>query len=314
MGDPVDSWDLSDVPDQQGRRVVVTGASSGLGLVVARELAKRGARVVMAARDVAKAGRHGADLLAEHPAASVEILPLDLLDAASIRAFAAAVTAEPVDALLNVAGIAGTPLRRNSRGWESQFATNHLGHFALTTLLLDALCRGWEPRVVTVASAVYRYGKLELDRDDHLTGGRRYSPMRAYARSKLANVLFGLELDRRLRTTCSPVRSVLAHPGMASTPMNTDRCHTLLDRIVAPLASVVARAPEDAALPILYAATAPELEGGTFVGPRTEFRGPMRVTRLPVRPPATDVELAERLWAASEELTGARSAVLSGAG
>jgi NAD(P)-dependent dehydrogenase (short-subunit alcohol dehydrogenase family) len=313
MGDPVDSWDLSAVPDQQGRRIVVTGAGSGLGLVVARELAKRGARVVMAARDVAKAGRHRADLLAEHPAATVDVLPLDLMDPASIRGFAGAATAEPVDALLNVAGIAGTPLRHNAQGWESQFATNHLGHFALTTLLLDALSRGWEPRVVTVASGVYRYGRLNLDRDDHLTGGRRYSPMRAYARSKLANMLFGLELDRRLHATWSPVRSVLAHPGMASTPMNTDRCHTLLDRLVAPLATVVARTPEDAALPILYAATAPELDGGTFVGPHTEFRGPMRVTHLPVRPPADDIQLAERLWAASEELTGTRSGVLSGA-
>jgi NAD(P)-dependent dehydrogenase (short-subunit alcohol dehydrogenase family) len=265
----------------------------------------------MAARDVTKAGRHRADLLADHPAATVDVLPLDLMDPASIRSFAAAVTAEPVDALLNVAGIAATPLRHNAQGWESQFATNHLGHFALTTLLLDALGRGWEPRVVTVASAVYRYGRLDLDRDDHLTGGRRYSPVRAFARSKLATMLFGLELDRRLRETCSPVRSVLAHPGMASTPMNTDRCHTLLDRLVSPVATVVARAPEDAALPILYAATVPELEGGTFVGPRTEFRGPMRVTRLPVRPPADDRDLARRLWAVSEELTSARAALLA---
>jgi NAD(P)-dependent dehydrogenase (short-subunit alcohol dehydrogenase family) len=266
---------------------------------------------VMAARDVAKARRHRAELLAEHPATTVDVLPLDLLDPASIRDFASAVTAEPVDALLNVAGIAATPLRHSPQGWESQFATNHLGHFALTTLLLDALGRGWEPRVVTVSSAAYRFGRLDLDRDDHLTGGRRYSPVRAYARSKLANMLFGLELDRRLRSTCSPVRSVLAHPGMAATPMYTQRCHTLLDRLFSPVAGAVARAPEDAALPILYAATVPELDGGTFVGPHTEFRGPMRVTRLPVRPPANDLALAERLWAASEELTGTRSAVLT---
>lgn len=308
------TWDLGAVPDQQGRRVVVTGAGSGLGLVVARELAKRGARVVMAARDVTKAGRHRENLLAEHPAATVEVRPLDLLDPDSIRAFATAVTAEPVDALLNVAGIAGVPLRRTAQGWESQFATNHLGHFALTTLLFDALTRGWEPRVVTVASSAYRLGRLDLDRDDHLTGGRRYSSMRAYARSKLANMLFGLELDRRLRAAGSPVRSVLAHPGMASTPMNTDRRDTPFIRLVTPLATAVARAPEDAALPILYAATAPRLAGGTFVGPRTEFRGPVHIAHLPIRPPADDLRLAERLWAASEELTGARSAVLSPAG
>ncbi|MHA6621623.1 SDR family NAD(P)-dependent oxidoreductase [Pseudonocardia sp. DLS-67] len=305
-------WDPSTIADQQGRRVVVTGAGSGLGLVVSRELARRGARVVMAARDVGKADRHRADLIAEHPAATVEVRPLDLLDPASVRDFAAAVTEEPVDALLNVAGIAGVPLRRNTRGWESQFATNHLGHFALTVLLLDALGRGLEPRVVTVSSSLYRVGRLDLDRDDHLTGGRRYSPMRAYARSKLANMLFGLELDRRLRGAGSPIRSILAHPGMARTPMNTGRTETLVDRLVLSVAGAVARAPEAAALPILYAATAGDLEGGTFVGPRTEFRGPVRVEHLPVRPPADDIPLAERLWAASEELTGTRSALIGG--
>jgi NAD(P)-dependent dehydrogenase (short-subunit alcohol dehydrogenase family) len=310
----VHTWNPSSVPDQQGRRVIVTGAGSGLGLVVARELARRGARVVMAARDVVKAGRHRDALLAEHPAATVDIRPLDLLDPDSIRAFTADVTAEPVDALLNVAGIAGSPLRRDAQGREIHFATNHLGHFALTTLLLDALAQGWEPRVVTVSSGLYRVGRLDLDRDDHLTGGRRYSPTRAYARSKLANMLFGLELDRRLRAAGSPIRSLLAHPGIARTPMNTGPRDRLLDRLVASIVAGVARAPEDGALPILYAATAPGIEGGTFAGPRAEFRGPVRVTHLPVRPPADDLQLAEDLWAASEELTGARSPLLSRAG
>jgi NAD(P)-dependent dehydrogenase (short-subunit alcohol dehydrogenase family) len=302
---------MSDIPDQRGRRVVVTGAGSGLGLVVARELARRGARVVMAARDVAKADRHRAELLTEHPAATVDVRPLDLMDLGSVRAFAAAVTAEPVDALLNVAGIAGAPLRHDAQGRESHFATNHLGHFALTTLLLDALAQGWEPRVVTVSSSFYRLARLDLDRDDHLTGGRRYSSMRAYARSKLANMLFGLELDRRLRAAGSPVRSLLAHPGIARTPMNTGHRDRRLDRLVASIAAAVARTPEEGALPILYAATAPGLEGGTFVGPRTESRGPVEVAHLPVRPPADDLQLAEDLWAASEDLTGVRSALLS---
>ncbi len=305
------TWDPSAVPDQHGRRIVVTGAGSGLGLVVARELARRGAHVVMAARDVAKAGRHRDALRAEHPAATVDVRPLDLLDLESVRAFAAEVSAEPIDALLNVAGIAGAPLRHDSHGRESHFATNHLGHFALTTLLLDALGRGREPRVVTVSSGLYRLGRLDLDRDDHLTGGTRYSPMRSYAHSKLANMLFGLELDRRLRAAGSPVRSLLAHPGMARTPMNTGPRHKPLDRLVASIVARLARTPEQAALPILYAATTPGLEGGTFIGPRTEFRGPVRVEHLPIRRPADDRRLAERLWAASEELTGTRSALLS---
>ncbi|MHA6629678.1 SDR family NAD(P)-dependent oxidoreductase [Pseudonocardia sichuanensis] len=304
-------WDLSAVPDQHGRRIVVTGAGSGLGLVVARELASRGAHVVMAARDVAKAGRHRDALRAEHPAATVDVRPLDLLDLESVRTFAADVAAEPVDALLNVAGIAGAPLRHDAHGRESHFATNHLGHFALTTLLLDALGRGREPRVVTVSSGLYRVGRLDLDRDDHLTGGARYTSTRAYARSKLANVLFGLELDRRLRAAGSPIRSLLAHPGIARTPMNTAPRDKPLERLVASVVGRVARTAEQGALPILYAATAPGLEGGTFAGPRTEFRGPVRVEHLPIRRPADDRRLAERLWAESEELTGIRSALLS---
>jgi NAD(P)-dependent dehydrogenase (short-subunit alcohol dehydrogenase family) len=303
----MNSWDPSAVPDQHGRRVVVTGAGSGLGLVVARELARRGAHVVMAARDVAKAGRHRDALLAEDPAATVDVRQLDLLDLDSVRAFAAAVAAEPVDALLNVAGIASVPLRHDAHGRESQFATNHLGTFALTTSLLDALGRGREPRVVTVSSSLYRVGRLDLERGDHLTGGARYSPMGAYARSKLANMLFGLELDRRLRAAGSPVRSLLAHPGMARTPMNTGRRDTRLERVVAAVIGRIARAPEQGALPILHAATAPALEGGTFVGPHTEFRGPVRVVHERIRPPADDRLLAERLWAVSEELTGVRA-------
>jgi NAD(P)-dependent dehydrogenase (short-subunit alcohol dehydrogenase family) len=308
----VTTWDPSAVPDQQGRRVIVTGASGGLGLVVARELARRGARVVMAARDVAKAERHRSEVLAEHPAATAEVRPLDLLDLDSIREFAASVTAEPVDALVNVAGIAGGPLRRNAQGWESHFATNHLGHFALTMLLLDALDRGWEPRVVTVSSTTYRFGKLDLDRDDHLTGGRRYSPMRAYARSKLACMLFGLELDRKLRAAGSEVRSVLAHPGTVGAEMQVDRAPTLLGCLMAPHTTTTASAPEQAALPVVYAATVSDIEGGTFVGTRSEGHGPMRVERLPVRAPADDIRLAERLWTHSEELTGARPALFCG--
>ncbi|OLS96249.1 hypothetical protein BJF90_10655 [Pseudonocardia sp. CNS-004] len=292
------------IPDQRGRRIVVTGAGSGLGLVVTRELARRGADVVMAARDVAKAVRHRDALPAEHPAATVQVQPLDLLDLGSVRDFAAAVAAEPVDALLNVAGIAGGPLRLSAQGYESHFATNHLGHFALTTLLLDALALGREPRVVTVSSDLYRFARLDLDGDDHLTGGPRYSAGRAYARSKLANMVFGLELDRRLRAAGSPVRSLLAHPGVARTPMNTGRTggaplHRIVEKL---LVTTFARTAADGALPVLYAATSPGLEGGSFLGPRTTF-GPMRVAHVPVRGRAGDARLAERLWAESERLT-----------
>ncbi|MGH3585330.1 MAG: SDR family NAD(P)-dependent oxidoreductase [Pseudonocardia sp.] len=300
------------IPDQRGRRIVVTGAGSGLGLVVTRELAYRGAHVVMAARDVTKANRHRDALLDEHPPATIEVRPLDLLDLGSVREFAAAV-AEPVDALLNVAGIALAPLRHSAQGHESHFATNHLGHFALTTLLLDALARGHEPRVVTVSSELYRFARLDLDRDDHLTGGPRYSASRAYWRSKLANVLFGLELDRRLRAAGSPVRSMLAHPGVARTPMNTGKTGGKpLNRVVEKLlVTTFARTAVEGAQPILYAATAPDLEGGSFLGPRTTF-GPMRVAQVRVRGQANDRRLAERLWAESERLIGFDGPAISG--
>lgn len=293
------------MPDQSGRTAIVTGANSGLGLVTARELARRGARVVMAVRDEERGRRARDALLAAQPGALLEVRRVDLADLDSVRLFAERLTADvgPVDLLVNNAGVMMPPRALSPQGYETQFAGNHLGPFALTGLLLPALAAGRDPRVVTVASAVHRQGRIRFD---DLTGEHRYSAPAFYAQSKLANVLFGLELHRRLRAAGSPVRSLLAHPGYAHTNLPSTGPTGPLRAALRFGGRLFAQPAEVGALPQLYAATAPEAASGQFIGPR----GPLELWGRPtvVRPAASarDPELARRLWARSEELTGVR--------
>lgn len=266
--------DKESVTGQAGRTAVVTGAGGGLGLVVATELAKRGAHVIMAVRDPAK-------VRVDFPC---EVRRLDLMDLDSVRAFADEVGS--VDLLVNNAGIAGQPHRLSPQGHESHFATNHLGHFALTGLLLPRL-----DRVVTVSSYMYKYGKFGDTRS-------RYSHTRAYADSKLANILFGLELHRRVNT----VSSYLAHPGMARTSMQAKNPSRLQAVLGTAMARIVGRSAEEGALPILYAATAEEAPPATMIGPG---RGAAPKTEK-LRPHATDEVAAKELWEFSENATGVR--------
>ena len=272
--------------DQTGRTAVVTGAGSGLGLVVATELARRGARVIMAVRDTAKAESLGIE-------GDVEVRELDLLDLDSVRAFAEGVDA--ADLLVNNAGVAGQPHRLSPQGHESHFATNHLGHFALTGLLLPVLAKGIEPRVVTVASYMYKYGKFGDTR-------KRYSHTRAYADSKLANVLFGLELQRRLEAAGSPVRSYLAHPGMARTPLQSKNSSRLQAVLGTAIARIAGRSAEAGAAPLLHAATAREAPPATLIGPGGAEK---------LRPVATDGEAARAVGVVR---TRHRSALLVNSG
>jgi NAD(P)-dependent dehydrogenase (short-subunit alcohol dehydrogenase family) len=293
------TWTFADIPDQTGRTVVVTGASSGLGLVAAGQLAAHGATVLMAVRDVDKGARVAAGLRGD-----VEVHHLDLADLDSVRRFAGTLhdAGRTIDVLLNNAGIGARRRVLTAQGQESTFATNHLGHFALTGLLLDLFRPGHDPRVVTVSSNLYRRTRTGIDFDD-LTAARSYSPGRAYIRSKLANLLFGLELDRRLRAAGSEVRSFLAHPGMARTPMNQEQGGRAERAFVAVVGSLIARTAEQGTLPLLFAATSPDAETGVFLGPglrksdtRVHFAAPVA--------PATDRDLAARLWSVSQDLTG----------
>ena len=297
-------WTAADIPDQSGRVAVVTGANSGLGEVVTRELARAGAEVVMACRNVAKGEEVAADILSGNPRGSVEVVALDLGDLASVRTFAAAFKArhDHLDLLVNNAGIMGPPRRLTIDGFESQIGTNHLGHFALTGLLMPSLRAAGEPRVVTVSSMAHRTGAINFD---DLHGARRYNHWVAYGQSKLANLMFANELDRRARSSRASVVSLAAHPGWAATHLQSAGPQLAHERVfMAVVNKLYAQSPEMGALPILYAATAPSVSGGTFVGPDgvMQGRGHPRVVEGSKR--SQDAQVASRLWEVSERLTG----------
>ncbi|WP_329543085.1 oxidoreductase [Streptomyces sp. NBC_01358] len=287
-------WTAAHIPDQTGRTFVVTGANSGLGLETARRLAEHGAHVIMTARDPEK-GRAAAASLP----GSVEVRTLDLADLESVSRFAAGV--DHADVLVNNAGVMMTPKRTTAQGFELQLGTNHLGHFALTALLYPVLRAGSAPRIVTVSSTLHRRGRIDFD---DLQAARSYSPFAAYSQSKFANVLFGLELDRRLRAAGSPAISVLAHPGYTATNLQTSGPTGLLNLSGRIGNLLMAQHVTKGALDQLCAATAPAVQGGEFYGPdgRGENRGHPKLVK-PVAS-ATDPGTARRLWEVSEKLTG----------
>ncbi|WP_084224304.1 oxidoreductase [Kitasatospora cheerisanensis] len=296
-------WGAERIPDQTGRVFVVTGANSGLGLATARALAAKGGRVVLAVRDEAK-GRRATDGM---PGSGAEVRPLDLADLDSVRRFADGLRADGVrpDVLVNNAGVMAPPRTLSAQGHELQFAVNHLGHFALTGLLLDLLAQGTDPRVVTVSSTNHRQGRMFFGDP---SGERGYAPMRYYNQSKFANAVFGRELHRRLTAAGSPVRSLLAHPGYTATGLQTSSPTGLVKLLFGRVLSPLAQAPERGALPQLFAAAAPEALAGQFIGPRgpAELRGAPTVVR--VAPAADDPATGRRLWELSERLTGVRYA------
>ncbi|KOV35569.1 short-chain dehydrogenase [Streptomyces sp. XY431] len=298
-------WTADRIPDQTGRVFVVTGANSGLGLATTRAIARKGGQVILAVRDEVKGRRAAAEITAAQPGARLEVRRLDLADLDSVRSFAERLRVDGTrpDVLVNNAGVMAPPRTLNAQGHEIQFAANHLGHFALTGLLLDLLAEGKDPRVVTVSSTNHRQGKVFFD---DLSGERKYSPMGYYNQSKFANAAFGWELHQRLTAAGSPVRSLLAHPGYTATNLQTSSpvgmVKVLFGRILTPLA----QAPDQGALPQLFAATAPDVEAGQFIGPSgmAELRGAPKVVQL--APSAADAETGKRLWELSERLTAVR--------
>jgi NAD(P)-dependent dehydrogenase (short-subunit alcohol dehydrogenase family) len=299
----VAKWTADQIPDQSGRTFIVTGANSGLGFETARELARHGGRVIVAARNGAKGLDAVARIKAEQPRAAVEFRALDLADLESVRAFAASIVSggSAVDVLINNAGVMFPPRRLTPQGFESQFATNHLGHFALSGLLYDTIRRGRDARVVTVTSNLHKGGSIHFA---DLSGEKSYSPQAFYQQSKFANVLFGLELDRRLRAAGAPVKSVLAHPGYAATNLQSSSPSGLQRALMQIGNRLIAQSAAMGALNELYAAVAPSAESGKVYGPDgfREIRG----YPVEVEPDssAENEETARRLWDLSEKLTG----------
>ncbi|WP_194821997.1 oxidoreductase [Micromonospora sp. S-DT3-3-22] len=287
------TFTTAQIPALTGRTVVVTGANSGIGRVAAKALAARGARVVLAVRDPAKGAAAAAGMTGD-----VEVRRLDLADLASVRAFAEG-CAGPIDLLINNAGVMIPPPSRTADGFELQFGTNHLGHFALTNLLLPRI-RG---RVVTVASSAHRAGKIDFA--DLNWERRPYRPFPAYAQSKLANLLFTAELHRRLTEAGSPVLATAAHPGLAATNLlgHLDHNRSWWNRLQTTLLNRFAQSDADGASPTLYAAVA-DIPGGSYAGPDGLFEGRGAPKLVGRSKKARDGAVARRLWAVSEELTG----------
>lgn len=300
------SWTTTDMPDQHGRTAVVTGANGGLGYETALALAAKGAHVVVAARDRAKAERAIDSLTTQVPDASLELVPLDLGDLASVRTAAGAIAeAHPrVDLLVNNAGLMAMPEATTADGFEMQFGVNHLGHWAFTSLLLAPLLRTPGSRVVTVTSTAHHMGRPVDEDNPHLHG--RYKPWRAYGQAKLANFHFGLGLDRQLRAAGATTASLIAHPGLSNTDLQARTVREGGGGASAPffhtLAARTGMSPAQGALPQLRAATDPTAQGGEFYAPRFVSNGP------PVRVPVLrrwDMDRAvATLWRVSERETG----------
>jgi NAD(P)-dependent dehydrogenase (short-subunit alcohol dehydrogenase family) len=282
------------LPDLTGRTVIITGATSGIGRATAAALTDAGARVVLAVRNHAKGEAVAADLWAGRAGAEVEVRALDLADLSSVRAFAAGWT-EPIDVLLNNAGVMATKRTQTADGFELQFGTNHLGHFLLTTLLLPQVT----DRVVTVSSDAHRFGHLDLA--DPQWERRRYRAFGAYGQSKLANLLFTLELDRRLRSTGR--RALAVHPGWVRSDLGLGQHGSVAARLSQGVGSVFGQTPEDGSRSSL-AAVVSDLPGGSYVGPDGLGANRGVPTLLGRSREAAEAELATRLWALSDELTG----------
>ena len=309
-----DQWTANDIPDQSGRIAIVTGANSGLGSETALALAAKGAHVVLACRDAARAQGALDAISAAAPNASLEVMPLDLASLASIRAFAEAFAKRyaTLDLLCNNAGVMAIPRRSTADGFEMQLGTNHLGHFALTGLLLQRLLDTPRSRVVNVSSSAHRPGKIHFD---DLQLERGYGKWKAYAQSKLANLLFSFELDRRLRKAGASVISVAAHPGYAATNLQTVAAKMegskLSERFFEFGNRLFAQSAAMGALPTLHGATAPSVQGGDYYGPDRFFESWGHPKKVGSTTRAQDTAAAAQLWEISESLTDVRYAALA---
>ncbi len=311
-----EKWKAAEIPSLAGKRILITGANSGIGYHAALKLARKGAQVMLACRDRKRGEAALASLGSDAPSAHTELVLLDLASLASVRSFAEQELAKqrPLHILINNAGVMAPPKRlETADGFELQFGTNVLGHFALTGLLMPALERAAiespdRPRVITIASIAHKQGHLKFD---DLQSRKDYRPMRAYQQSKLADLMFALELDRRLRTAGSRVMSVAAHPGVARTNLFEVGDYSPFEKVIRSLVGhvigIVLNTDAEGALPTLYAATASGVQDGGYYGPQgfQEMRGD-DVGSARIAPQALDTAAAARLWQVCEDLTGIR--------
>jgi NAD(P)-dependent dehydrogenase (short-subunit alcohol dehydrogenase family) len=313
-------WQASDIPSLAGKRVLITGANSGIGYHAALKLARKGAHIIFACRDQARGEAALARMEADSPGLRTELAILDLASLSSIHHFAATELAQrrPMHLLINNAGVMTPPRRvETADGFELQFGTNVLGHFALTALFMPALQQAAaassansdeRPRVVTIASIAHKRGRINFD---DLNSTRNYSPMGAYQQSKLANLLIAFELDRRLRAGNSSIMSVAAHPGVANTNLFQSGEYSAAEKslriLVGHVIGIALNTDSEGALPTLYASTAPDVRDGGYYGPQgfQEMRGD-EVGPAKIAPQASDAAAATRLWQVCEELTGVK--------
>jgi NAD(P)-dependent dehydrogenase (short-subunit alcohol dehydrogenase family) len=294
------NWSFQDIPNLSGRVAIVTGANSGIGFEMSRALAGKGAEVIMACRSMQRGEDALQKILEEQPGANITLIQLDLADLSSVRRFVEVFKqrARALHILINNAGVMGIPKRQETAdGFEMQFGTNHLGHFALSGLLMEIILKTPSARMVTVSSFVHRTARIDFD---NLNGGRTYRSMRSYGQSKLANLLFMLELQRHFDAFASHVLSVGAHPGWTAT--NLQR-YTGVLRFLNPF---FGQSPQMGALPTLYAATAPGVQGGSYFGPDRFFENRGHPAEAHLSAKARDAQTAAQLWQVSENLTGVR--------
>jgi NAD(P)-dependent dehydrogenase (short-subunit alcohol dehydrogenase family) len=293
------NWTAENIPDLTGKIAIVTGANSGIGYEMARALAGKEATVILACRNKDKGDAAVRQITQEYPEAKAELMQLDLAGLASVRRFADefANHCDRLDILINNAGIMRTPFGKTADGFELQFGTNHLGHFALTGLLLDIIIRTHKARVITVSSGGERFGKIDFD---NLNAEKGYDGGGAYGQSKLANLLFTYELQRRFEGTGVDAIAAAAHPGWTVTNLQV---HWRMLRVLNPF---IGQKPEMGALPALYAATAPDVQGGDYYGPDGWFELRGHPTKVQSSDRSHDAAVAAKLWAVSEELTGVR--------
>ena len=296
----------------KSKRVIITGANSGLGKESAFALAKLGAEIVLAVRDINKGQSVKNQILNQTPSAVIEVAELDLMDLDSVRKFAANQSTKPIDVLLNNAGIMAVPFEKTKDGFESQMGTNHLGHFLLTELLLDAINKGTNPRIVNVSSSAHRLGKLKTgDKSEINVSKENYSPWTVYGNSKLANLLFTNELVRRLKITNLNITVAVAHPGYANTNLQlvaaTKRSglRKSVELAVTKVMNIIlGQSAANGALPQIAACTWVDIQSGDYLGPRGLFESRGKPKKVKMNKSAQDIELAKRVWRTSEELIG----------